>query len=64
MSTVNPANVRKLVATSHGHRYTYWLFSDHYIYQFDVILNTWIGWFCSEPSWERTFSKVDWMDVV
>ena len=42
---------RKLVGSSHGGRYTYWLDKDRYVYQFDMVEKKWIGWLCAESSW-------------
>ena len=55
---------KKLVATSHGHAYSYWLMPDRYIYQTRNIDGASMGWLCSEPVWESTFSKFAHFDLV
>lgn len=57
-------HTRKLIATSHGNSYSYWLAEDLYIYQKRAIDGAWIGWFCHQSVWESTFSKLAWMELV
>lgn len=55
---------RKLVATSHAGAYSYHVDEDRYIYQRREADGVWIGWLCSLPAWEFTFSKVSWMSLI
>jgi hypothetical protein len=48
---------RKLLATSHDGRYSYWLAPDRYVYQFDERDEVWIGWICAQSVWEIAWSK-------
>jgi hypothetical protein len=52
------------LATSHDGKFSYWLRSDRYVYQRNEITGEWIGWFCSEPAWERTFCNSTWMTLA
>jgi len=56
-------NGRKLLATSHEGKYSYWQDADNYIYQHDDREGRWLGWLCSLSAWEKTFCKCDWMTL-
>ena len=43
---------RKLIAYSHGRKYSYWLATDRYVYQRNEVTGAECGWLCAESSWE------------
>jgi hypothetical protein len=58
--TLEPADEfarRALVGASHQGGYTYWLDSDHYVYQFNEKTKQWQGWICHCSVWERWEQK-------
>ena len=53
---------RTKVGTSHEGQFTYWLdTTDRYVYQRRESDGLWIGWYCSQSSWEAGLGKAKWI---